>query len=349
MKRILVVALILFCGVVRAYAWGNRGHELVAYIGYMNLDAQTKGKVDTLLQHNPCYAEFKTAVQGLPAANQPVALFMLAATWPDRIKLTAPASKTPYNCPGHPTFNTKDGGVGADGRFSADVPPNTPEASQNIGYTDDRRHQYWHFIDMPISGDGTTVQPASQPNVLTQLELLTAALSSKEDIDLKSYDMVWVEHLTGDIHQPLHDAERFTKALPNGDQGGNSIAICAQPGCRAELHGYWDDLPGSDSSLSATIKMGATLNANAAPTAAAIDIDHPEHWASDAFTLAKTGVYAAPFNGVTKTVAPTAITAAYHARAIADMKAQIFIAGHRLAALLNNGLQNWSGSQEKAM
>ena len=344
MKRFVAVVLILFCGVVRANAWGNRGHELVAYIGYMNLDAQTRSKVDILIQHNPCFGEFKTEVQGLSAVDQPVALFMLAATWPDRIKLAAPLSKTPYDCPGHPTFNKKDGGVGAGGHFSADIPPDIPEASQNVGYTDDRRHQYWHFIDTPISGDGAPTQPASQPNALTELELLSKALATNEDIALRSYDLVWVEHLTGDIHQPLHDAQRFTKTLPNGDEGGNLVSICLKPGCRDELHSYWDDLPGSDSSLSATIKMGMTLNERAAPAPAELDIDHPEDWVSKAFDLATTDVYAKPFDGTATTIAPSAITPAYHDKAIADMQAQIFIAGRRLAALLNNGLQSWSGT-----
>jgi hypothetical protein len=292
MRRILAVTLILFCGIPHAKAWGNRGHELVAYIAYMNLDPQTKTKVDALIQHNPCINEWKSDVKTLPAAEQPLALFMLAATWPDQIKLSG------YDCPGHPIFDSKDGANGPDGRFSADIPPDIPEASQNIGYGDDRRHQYWHFIDTPISGDGTATRPVEEPNVLTELILLSQALGATEkdeDIALRSYDLVWVEHLAGDIHQPLHDAQRFTKALPNGDEGGNSVAICSgQQKCRVELHAYWDDLPGSDSSLTATIKMGAKLSEQKAPDDATIDIDHPEHWVSDAVNLATTDAYAPP-------------------------------------------------------
>jgi len=239
MRRSVAVLLILLCCLTQANAWGGRGHELVAYIGYMNLDSQTRAKVDKLVQRNPCIAEWQAEVKALPPAQQPVALFMLAATWPDKIKLKAPLSKTPYDCPGHPNFVNNDGAAGTTGHFSADVSPAPAEASQNIGYADHRRHQYWHFIDTPLSGDGTVTQPALEPNVLTELILLSKALSSDEDIAVRSYDMVWVEHLTGDIHQPLHVVQRFTKALPNGDAGGNSVALCnGQPGCRAELHAY---------------------------------------------------------------------------------------------------------------
>jgi hypothetical protein len=345
MRRILVVVLMVLCGAVRANAWGGRGHQLVAYIAYMNLDPQVRAKVDKLVQQNPCIAEWQTQVQALPAAQQSVALFMLAATWPDQIKLTAPLSKTPYDCPGHPTFSAKDGAAGPDGHFSADNPPVGPEASQNIGYSDDRRHKYWHFIDTPFSTDGTATQDAPVPNVLTELVLLSHALGSNEDIKLRSYDMVWVEHLTGDIHQPLHVAERYSKALPNGDSGGNLVALChGQSSCRAELHAYWDALPGSDSSLVATIKMGATLNKRAAPSAAAIDISHPEHWAADAVAMAKTDVYAAPFDTGAKSVDPATIPAAYHTQAVADMQKQISIAGWRLAGILENDLKGWSGT-----
>jgi hypothetical protein len=220
MRRVLVVVLLLLCSASGLYAWGNRGHQLVAYIAYMNLDPQIRAKVDDLVQRNPCIDEWKAVVKTLPAAQQPVALFMLASNWPDRIKLAAPMSKTPYDCPGHPVFSSSDGGVGPTGHFSADIPPNGPEASQNIGYTDDRRHKYWHFDDAPISGDGTKTVPASEPNALTELELLSKALGTNENPSLRSYDMVWVEHLAGDIHQPLR--RDLPKLFPTGTRAATS-------------------------------------------------------------------------------------------------------------------------------
>ncbi|WP_263385199.1 S1/P1 nuclease [Granulicella arctica] len=236
MRRIVVLILISFCCLTKAHAWGGRGHELVAYIAYMNLTPEIRAKVDALVQQNPCIAEWRTYVKAMPAAQQPVALFMLAATWPDRIKLAAPLSKTPYDCPGHPDFLKNDGGVGPGGHFSVDIPPTGPEASQNIGYTDNRRHQYWHFIDTPLSGDGTATQPAPSPNVLTEVILLSRALGSTEAIGVRSFDMVWLEHLMGDIHQPLHVTQRFTKTFPNGDGGwkfGHDLQCSARLPCGA--------------------------------------------------------------------------------------------------------------------
>lgn len=340
MRKAIAVTLFLLCNALGAAAWGNRGHQLVALIGYLNLDPDVRTTVDNLIKGNPCYSEFQKQVSALPAADQNAAIFMLAATWPDRIKLAAPMSKTPYDCQPGLKFDPKDGGVGADGRFSVDIPPAGPEASQNIGYLDNRRHQYWHFIDTPISLDGTTTAPAYPANVLTEWQLLTKALGSDEDACLKSYDLAWVEHLTGDMHQPLHDAEGYSSALPHGDEGGNAVKICSGSGkCDAELHAYWDDLPGSDASLAATLNVGKTMNNQTAPDVATLDLDHPENWVAAATALAKSDAYAPPFDKGVAQVNASDISDGYHNKAEGDMKQQIFLAGHRLAALLNQNLK----------
>jgi len=54
-------------------------------------------------------------------------------------------------------------------------------------------------------------------------------------------------------------------------------------------------------------------------------------------------VYAAPFKVSSKDVDPSSIPPGYHTQAVLDMEEQIFIAGWRLAALLNAELKNWSG------
>ena len=73
--------------------------------------------------------------------------------------------------------------------------------------------------------------------------MLTDAIGTDESDDIKSYDVAWLEHLVGDVHQPLHATSRFTKNHPNGDAGGNLVLLCAAP-CRDELHAYWDGLLG---------------------------------------------------------------------------------------------------------
>lgn len=336
MRIAAVSILILLSFSCRGFAWGNKGHEVIAYIAYQHLDDATRKDVDELVALNPCFNEWKSAVAALPTAQQSVGIFMLAATWPDKIKNIP--HEPPYDCqPDHKFI--LDGGIPPSGsKISPDVPPPTAEASQNIGYGDNRRHQYWHFIDTPFSPDGTNVEPAYTPNALTELMLLSAALQTDEGDDLKSYDMVWVEHLTGDVHQPLHDTTRFTSGHPNGDAGGNDVLICETSGCTEELHGYWDDLPGPGNNLAAAITLGQQLDAQPAPDDDAIDIENPADWISQGFALAKAKAYAAPISKDSAGSTPKKPDAAYAAQAKATMKAQLLLAGYRLAALLTNYL-----------
>src|SRR5207302_1414528 len=85
----------------------------------------------------------------------------------------------------------------------------------------DSHHKYWHFVDTPFSTDGTTLPALPTPNAGTQIATFRAVLASNDPDEKKSYDLVWIEHLVGDVHQPLHSATRVSHTDPNGDNGGN--------------------------------------------------------------------------------------------------------------------------------
>jgi hypothetical protein len=55
----------------------------------------------------------------------------------------------------------------------------------------------------------------------------------------RAVSLAWIEHLVGDIHQPLHAMEMFASDLPDGDNGGNEIAVRGEGGV-TRLHSYWD-------------------------------------------------------------------------------------------------------------
>jgi hypothetical protein len=323
MKKIsLGAALVLLFSNV-ALGWNGKGHEVVAYIAYQHLDSATRARVDALLKLNPCYDGWNSIASSLPAEQQPVAIFMLAATWPDEIKLAN------YDCKPSPTF-------GADGAHGGDVSPGGPEASQNIGYGDTHRHKYWHFVDTPFSTDGTATTPAPHPNALDEILTLTAALTSAESDVLKSYDLVWIEHLVGDVHQPLHDTSRFTKNHEDGDQGGNLVLICKTANCKSELHAYWDGILGS-ANLSAALMMGVQLNALSKPSGA--DNGDVNVWVQDGFQLAKNEVYQPPISD-DEPDSPVGIPdKSYHDRAKKVAQTQVLLAGYRLAGVLNKSLQ----------
>jgi hypothetical protein len=290
------------------WAWDGEGHMQVAEIAWNHLTAAGKTRVSTLLKLNPQYS---TWIANVATAKQAQTAFVMAATWPDYIKKTVAGY-------------TND----------SDVAPPGAASSQNIGYSDKLMHRYWHFIDTPFSTDGTTLIQPVAPNAKTQIDVFTAAIASTDaSDDIKSYDLVWLEHLVGDIHQPLHATSRFSAASSQGDQGGNKVILCGNP-CKSqsELHAFWDDVLGT--SNSATTAITAADKLPDAPAAGSAITDD-QVWINESFAAAKKYVYALPVGAGD---GPYTLTAAYKTKAKTEAKARIELAGIRLANLINNNL-----------
>lgn len=290
------------------WAWDSDGHMQVAEIAWQHLTVASRARVSTLLKLNPNYQSW---IANVPAAKRQQVAFVMAATWPDFIK-TAP---------------------GYTG--TSDVAPPGAASSQNIGYSDHLQHRYWHFIDTPFSTDNTPLVPPVAPNAKTQIELFTAAIASADaSDDIKSYDLVWLEHLVGDVHQPLHATSRFSAALPQGDGGGNSVALCANP-CKtpSALHAFWDDVLGGSNSPTTAITAADRLPA--APAAGAAIADD-QVWITESFDAAQQFVYASP---VGPGKGPYTLSATYKSQAKTEAKARIELAGVRLANLINANLK----------
>ena len=61
----------------------------------------------------------------------------------------------------------------------------------------------------------------------------------------KAVAIAWLEHLIGDIHQPLHTSAKTTDSNPKGDQGGNLFLLTPKgtPTDKQEnLHWFWDSM-----------------------------------------------------------------------------------------------------------
>ena len=82
-----------------------------------------------------------------------------------------------------------------------------------------------HFVDVPFSPDGTPLPEIPTPNAQTRINDFRAVLASNSPDALKSYDLSWLLHLVGDIHQPLHGTTRVTHSRPGGDDGGNGLGV----------------------------------------------------------------------------------------------------------------------------
>jgi len=308
-RNLLICLLVLNAP---TFAWNNEGHMAVAYVAYQHLNPATKARVNHLLQLNPDYGRWKAAVpNGTSAARRNMLIFMMAATWPDYIK--------------HKAGYSDDGSKGGDR-------PDGATSLQNIGYSDHLHHKYWHFVDTPFSTDGTALPALPTPNVQTQITAFRAVLASHDPDAKKSYDLVWLEHLVGDMHQPLHAATRVSGTNPQGDHGGNLVTLCSPP-CKQELHAFWDDLLGTSSKASSAATVGRNLPTPDATLAAKKDA---AAWVAESFDAAKQTVYATP---VASGDGPFTLTPAYKAAAKKVARQRVALAGVRLANLLNDELK----------
>lgn len=287
-----------------ALAWNDFGHMTVAAVAWQHLTPTARRQATMLLRLNPDYARW---ISRAPRHERDVMAFLLASTWADAIK--------------HETGYIDDG-----------ERPAGPDANSNIGYEDRNEHRYWHYVDIPFSPDRTPLPAVPTPNAATRIADFRRVLADPgAPAAVRSYDLVWLLHLVGDIHQPLHAVSRFTRELPEGDQGGNRIRLCTPP-CRQELHAFWDDTLGRGSPARALVVASGLPR----PAIHLASDRHIEHWVAESGRIARRVVYAIPIG---EGAGPYPLTRAYREQAHSAARARVALAGRRLAVLLNHALK----------
>ena len=319
LRQLVAVTLCLVLLSSTSHAWFDVGHMAVAYVAYQQLTAEKKARVAALLKKNPYYKTKWMALipAGTPADQRDLMLFMIAATWPDEIKL-------------------QGSGYQSDG----DNPPTDGTAWTNTGYGDLKQHRYWHFVDVPFTQDGTSPLAAiPTPNAETQIAIFRQTLTSGSTDKLKSYDLVWLMHVLGDVHQPLHSTTRVSAGELTGDHGGNNekVDATAVGNATKKLHLFWDSLPGDASGPSDALTMAIAYGKALAPAdpVLAKKMDASD-WINESFTLAETSVYSSPIGAGD---GPFVITAAYNDQAKKIAAERVALAGQRLANIINNELK----------
>ncbi len=119
----------------------------------------------------------------------------------------------------------------------------------------DRRSSGWHYISIPIAATPTTstlkqycrnhgkTDQCSTEQIKGQLATLK---DPKADLYTKQIALMFLVHLVGDLHQPLHNAD-------DSDAGGNGklVSYMATPKARKKtnLHHIWDNMLMQDSEV----------------------------------------------------------------------------------------------------
>ncbi len=103
-------------------------------------------------------------------------------------------------------------------------------------FPDDARRDPWkrfgrspaHYVNFRILADqGNKVEPPLPgENILNSyVAHVRAAKDRKTSAEDRALHLSWIFHQAGDVHMPLHAVARFSKALPQGDRGGNGVTF----------------------------------------------------------------------------------------------------------------------------
>jgi hypothetical protein len=319
MRRKLTAFVSVFLAVVvvsarESLGWIATGHTIVGLVAWEDLTPKTKAAVTELLKQHPRYE--KDLLLNLPAGSTPEETdryaFAQAATWPDMVRSLAN--------PMHHEFS----------------------------------HPSWHYIDIPFSdGAPADTQPSDAPwphNIVEALQKCSAEMTDASVSEkMRAVDICWVEHLVGDIHQPLHAASMYSPDHPDGDKGGNDDEVLRDPPyptSRMNLHLVWDSLPGDFNSQMMDGYEATGLRADPQfsrdQLKSLIAVTDFMAWANESHQLAIDDAY---LNGKLETsvVSKKASDAAkvpglppgYLEKAEHVAMHQVALAGYRLADLLN--------------
>jgi len=203
----------------------------------------------------------------------------------------------------------------------------------------------WHYSDtFWTRRDGAIeILPAPEEGgkALEKLIEFDAIIRSPTSNAAKSVAIAWIQHLIGDLHQPLHTSARVTDREPKGDQGGNLFLLTpvGTPRNQQEnLHSYWDSI--------VNINRPNTANESDAeymiPTAQKIMRSYPyervrgrlapgkyAEWVAESLRVAQTDVFSADLIRFQKP------STKYKRRAFELSRERMAIAGYRMGDLFN--------------
>ena len=155
-----------------------------------------------------------------------------------------------------------------------------------------QRQTRWHYINFPF-------KPASEPedikplaphpdNILSAMAENRRIVKSQVSADKRAIALAWLFHLVGDVHQPLHTVQLFSREYPHGDRGGNEVCIRLAPErAPLDLHRLWDGLITSTNNVG-RLRNIATELASKFSRVGLRELDQrlPEAWAKESYEIA---------------------------------------------------------------
>ena len=199
-----------------------------------------------------------------------------------------------------------------------------PDAIKKQGVT---AFSNWHWIGLPYSFDGTRgYKPNYANNVVWAIGQAQQVLQSPNaNAFTQAMFLAFLSHFVGDIHQPLHCLNLYSKGYPHSDQGGHYYLINTP---RANnLHTFWDQGLGVFNSNTAALAKKIEAQYPPEYFAAQLKDSNPKDWAQESYQIARDFAYTTRENKTPN--------AAYIAQGQQIAKQRVALAGYRLAQILN--------------
>ena len=212
----------------------------------------------------------------------------------------------------------------------------------------------WHYKDVPyVDGVDDAPEPEND-NLVWALEHCESMLRN-DDTDAfgRALCLRLVIHFVGDAHQPLHCVSRFSPAHPDGDIGGNAVQVTdTRHSDVHNLHSFWDSGAGifdewenvdDDAMLTAEglayVERIAKdfIRDEPASSFAQDEVESSDFqaWVDDGYQKSVDTVYSDAVREA-DTDERVPMTDEYRAAAVAIVRRNIALGGHRLAHLLND-------------
>eukprot|EP00760_Papus_ankaliazontas_P025601 PhM_4_TR2808/c0_g2_i1/m.29785 len=215
----------------------------------------------------------------------------------------------------------------------------------------------WHFHDGCYSPKGLPCPKNPRGELYEILPQAVQVLSSSSTTtDQKAFYFMYLLHLTGDLHQPLHTTSRITSDFPQGDRGGNSVKVHYMRRTAENLHSFCDtvgELYGKDperpfssnpDSKSFIEDTAAALMKNYTfPSSASAFNGNFTAWGEESFQYAVSDIY---LNNKLKTH-DQVLTDSYIKNARQMLQGRVVLGGLRLASVMKYIVKNSNSDNKK--
>ncbi|MBP7474359.1 MAG: S1/P1 nuclease [Pyrinomonadaceae bacterium] len=209
--RLMLIGSLLSILGTSVFAWDEVGHKITGYVAWQRMTPEVRERVHKILMAAPEDSQIASFYMLYGARTEELRkreYFMFMTTWADVVR---------------------------DRNFE-------------MRYKNYHKGN-WHYDDKfwTVKNGKIEYLPAPEDGgqALERLKTYSEMIRGRANDSQKAVAIAWIEHIIGDLHQPLHTSARVTDVEPKGDQGGNLFLLTPQGTPRANqenLHWFWDSI-----------------------------------------------------------------------------------------------------------